>query len=231
MRMIIRICLILVLAGAIVRAQNSSVFFPSTGGAGTSAEVIALWTGTCNSSSVLGGDGACVAISSTISPLDVAAAGVRLSGADGVLTFLGLGNGNDESLFLDLDNEAANAVAIGTTTGVTTINLNAISNLRVGPSDSSLSTFGFSTRSDGFLRFSSSSNGVSGTFDIGLARAAAGVLRVSDGSSGFGRIAVSNATPTAANDACTAQSLWADANFVYVCTASGAIKRVAIATW
>lgn len=46
-----------------------------------------------------------------------------------------------------------------------------------------------------------------------------------------GRLLYTAATPTAASDACTAGTLWADASYVYVCTASGAIKRVAISTW
>jgi hypothetical protein len=40
-----------------------------------------------------------------------------------------------------------------------------------------------------------------------------------------------NGTPTTAADACTPKTLWADANFVYVCVASGDIRRAAIATW
>lgn len=51
--------------------------------------------------------------------IDLDPAGVRLSGADGVLTILGLGNGNDENLTLDFDNAAANIVAIASGTGVT----------------------------------------------------------------------------------------------------------------
>ena len=55
------------------------------------------------------------------SSLDLDAAGVRLTGADGVLTALGLGNGNDEDLTFDFDNAAANFVAIASGTGVTHI--------------------------------------------------------------------------------------------------------------
>lgn len=51
--------------------------------------------------------------------VDLAADGVRLSAADGVLTILGRGNGADESLTIDLDNAGANTVGIGTGTGVT----------------------------------------------------------------------------------------------------------------
>ena len=47
----------------------------------------------------------------------IEAAGVRFTAADGVLTLLGLGNGNDESLTIDLDNAAANAIALASGTG------------------------------------------------------------------------------------------------------------------
>jgi hypothetical protein len=73
--------------------------------------------------------------------------------------------------------------------------------------------------------------GINATKDVGIKRVAAGVVKVSNGSTGFGRLALDNATPANAAEACTAQSIWADASYVYVCTASGAIKRAAIATW
>ncbi|KKL54313.1 hypothetical protein LCGC14_2266660, partial [marine sediment metagenome] len=50
--------------------------------------------------------------------LDVA--GVKLSGADGVLTILGLGNGNDLNLIYDLDNHAV-ATTVGVSSGAATI--------------------------------------------------------------------------------------------------------------
>ncbi|MBX4191856.1 MAG: hypothetical protein KW804_03590, partial [Candidatus Doudnabacteria bacterium] len=57
---------------------------------------------------------------------DLAAAGVRFAGADGVLTLLGLGDGNDENLTIDLDNAAANNVTVASGTGVTNINFTSI---------------------------------------------------------------------------------------------------------
>lgn len=66
------------------------------------------------------------------------------------------------------------------------------------------------------------------TKDIGLSRGAAGVLKVTDGASGLGKIAVSQSTPTASSDACTAGALWADASYIYSCTTSGTIKRAAL---
>jgi hypothetical protein len=74
---------------------------------------------------------------------------------------------------------------------------------------------------------------VAGASDTGLSRVAAGVVGVGTGAAGSvaGRIALDNSTPANAAVACTAQSVWADASFIYVCTASGAVKRVAIAAW
>lgn len=53
-------------------------------------------------------------------------AGVRATGADGVLTVLGLGNGADENLTIDLDNAGANAIAIGSGTGAALVDLSGI---------------------------------------------------------------------------------------------------------
>jgi hypothetical protein len=80
------------------------------------------------------------------------------------------------------------------------------------------------------LRFSST-GAQSGTKDLGLARAAAGYLKVTDGSTGLGKIVVSQTTPAASTDACTAGALWADASYVYACTSSGVIKRATLATF
>ena len=57
---------------------------------------------------------------------DLAAAGVRMTGADGVLTLLGLGNGNDEALAIDFDNGSANVVGISSSTAVTDLDLGTI---------------------------------------------------------------------------------------------------------
>jgi len=69
------------------------------------------------------GTGACVfADSPTLTTLvDIETAGVRLSAADGVATFLGRGNGNDESLTIDLDNAAANTMTFASGTGATQV--------------------------------------------------------------------------------------------------------------
>ena len=74
----------------------------------------------------------------------------------------------------------------------------------------------------------SSTTSFAGSKDIGLRRAAAGYLKVTDGSSGLGKIVVSQSTPAASTDACTAGGFWADATYAYFCTASGTIKRVTL---
>jgi len=57
--------------------------------------------------------------------IELATDGVRLSAADGVLTMLGIGNGNDENLTWDFDNGTANSVVVGTGTGVNLISFAA----------------------------------------------------------------------------------------------------------
>ena len=58
--------------------------------------------------------------------VSLGAAGVDASAADGVLTLLGLGNGNDENLTIDFDNAAANTVAVATGTSVNNITFGGI---------------------------------------------------------------------------------------------------------
>jgi len=62
----------------------------------------------------------------SIGNLDVGASGVRLSGdGDGAITFLGLGDGNDENLIWNFD-DTANEVVITTGTGVSTTTFSSI---------------------------------------------------------------------------------------------------------
>lgn len=80
------------------------------------------------------------------------------------------------------------------------------------------------------LRWSSGSTGTSG-FDSGLKRAGAGYIAVTDGSTGLGKIVVSQATPSASTDAGTAGAIWADATYVYVQTGASTVKRIALTTF
>ena len=63
---------------------------------------------------------------SNISNIDIATAGVRLSGSDGILTLLGLGNGNDENLVIDFDNATANEINFSSSTGVTVLDFGTL---------------------------------------------------------------------------------------------------------
>lgn len=67
---------------------------------------------------------------------DLLDTGVRFTATDGILTLLGLGNGNDENLTLDLDNGTANTVDFGSGTGVTAAHWGTI-----GLSSNASSTF------------------------------------------------------------------------------------------
>ena len=80
------------------------------------------------------------------------------------------------------------------------------------------------------IKFSNSTSNMT-TQDAGLSRLASGVVKVNDGSTGFGKLAVSNSTPTGSTDAGTAQTIWADANYVYVQTGASTIKRIALTTF
>jgi hypothetical protein len=82
----------------------------------------------------------------------------------------------------------------------------------------------------GVLQWSPNTDPSNSSADVKLTRAAAGVLSVG-AASGLGRIALVQSTPTTATDACTAGSIWTDADYIYVCTATGVIKRTAIAGW
>ncbi len=56
----------------------------------------------------------------TTPQIDLVATGVRATAADGVLTLLGIGNGNDENLTIDFDNATADTVTIASGTSVAT---------------------------------------------------------------------------------------------------------------
>jgi len=93
----------------------------------------------------------------------------------------------------------------------------------------------------------SSTVGPSGSPDLALSRASAGTLLVEDGSGNardvqartgtFGTSVVTPvvqltlATPTTSGDTCTAGTFWADASYLYVCTATNTIKRAALSAF
>lgn len=87
-----------------------------------------------------------------------------------------------------------------------------------------------SLRSDTQILWAAVTNATAGR-DLGLARDAAGRLRVSDGSTGLGQIMIASSTPASAAATGAAGTIVWDASYIYVCTAANTWKRVAIATW
>ena len=91
--------------------------------------------------------------------------------------------------------------------------------------------------SAGKVRFRDTASVFGGTADTGLARNAAGILEINNGTAGTYRdlrvrsIFITQSTPAASSDTCTAGALWADATYIYACTASGTIKRATLATF
>ncbi len=71
--------------------------------------------------------------------------------------------------------------------------------------------------------------------DIGLTRSAAGVVKVTNGSSGDGTISgqhrLVGTAPASASATGTAGDIRYDADYIYVCTATNTWKRAALATW
>jgi hypothetical protein len=104
----------------IYRLDGTAVTDFGGGGSANCAELAADHsdeTGTCG--------GVVLSNSPTfVDDFDLAAAGVRVSAADGVLTLLGLGDGNDENLTIDFDNAAANTITVASGTGVTQVTWN-----------------------------------------------------------------------------------------------------------
>jgi len=86
------------------------------------------------------------------SDLTLNAAGVKLTGdADGAITFLGLGDGSDEDMTINLD-DVANEITISSSTGVTLVDLDGALDLEVSGADITLAEAGVKlTGSDGDL--------------------------------------------------------------------------------
>lgn len=70
-----------------------------------------------------------------------------------------------------------------------------------------------------------------GNQDVGIGRVAAGELKITDGSTGLGKIIVGGSTPASASATGTQGTITWDADYIYICTATNTWKRVAIATW
>ena len=116
-------------AGTVTNMESIRISTPGSGGTITNARGLYIqdFTGVgstisraidVNDNFIVGPDGSTLSVSNYI---DIAPAGVRAAGADGVLTLLGLGNGNDENLTIDFDNAAANEINIASGTGVSVL--------------------------------------------------------------------------------------------------------------
>lgn len=68
--------------------------------------------------------------------------------------------------------------------------INTVTNYRVNANEVLLSASALNVRSNYSVNWSNDANGAFGTKDIGLARSAAGVLKITDGSTGFGNATV-----------------------------------------
>lgn len=95
-------------------------------------------------------------------------------------------------------------------------------------------------RGDGYTAFYSTGRvywtGTSHAYDsadTGISRCAAGVVCIGNGTQGddSARLALDHSTPANSSASCVAHSIWADANYVYVCTATNTIKRAALSTF
>lgn len=83
----------------------------------------------------------------------------------------------------------------------------------------------------GFVFRFSGTAAFGGTPDLGLARDAAGRLKVTDGSTGLGSIMIAGSTPASASATCAAGTITWDASYFYTCVATDTWRRVAHATW
>ena len=117
----------------------------------------------------------------TASPLNIGTNGVKISGdGDGAITFLGLGDGSDEDLTLNLD-DTADTVAVSSSTGVTNINFGAIK--AVLPEGS---------RTAVALQFGTGNEGISAITSSGRLGLSAGGLNSALVVSGLGALLPSN---------------------------------------
>lgn len=94
-----------------------------------------------------------------------------------------------------------------------------------------INTASLALASDVPLTFQDGTSIFAGTPDLGLARDAAGRLRVSNGSTGLGQIMIGSSTPSSASATGAAGTITWDATYIYICTAANAWRRVAHATW
>jgi hypothetical protein len=97
-----------------------------------------------------------------------------------------------------------------------------------------LNSGGVSLNNAAQLNFSSTGS-ANTSIDTGLTRSAAGVVKVTNGSTGDGTISgqlrAVGAAPATTGATGAAGDIRYDANYIYICTATNTWKRAAIATW
>ena len=95
----------------------------------------------------------------------------------------------------------------------------------------------------GAIGFSTAVSFVSNIYGAKISEASAGVLQIGTSSNNAlgslnltnltasGTVTLSTLTTPADNATCTAGTIWVDTGFIYVCTASGTVKRATLATF
>jgi hypothetical protein len=108
-----------------------------------------------------------------------------------------------------------------TSDGENRLSLDSLCNLNLGSQTS--------------LRWTSNGTDPNISPDIGLIRSAAGVVKVTNGSSGDGTISAQHrlvgTAPATASSTGTAGDVRYDTDYVYICTATNTWKRAALTTW
>jgi hypothetical protein len=118
------------------------------------------------------------ALTTTSTSIDIATDGVRLTGSDGRLTMLGIGNGFDEDLTCDFDT-TTNMIACSTSTSVSTLDFSQNIKLRAAGGAASIPGFAFSGDPDtGVYNVTTDTVGLSGGNSLGLSVDAAGIEKL-----------------------------------------------------
>lgn len=124
----------------IIRLPNAEYIYAEADAAGTDISVIGVDSSEVVQIAASGASGVTITPDTTItgdltvtgSDLTLGAAGVKLTGdGDGAITFLGLGDGSDEDLIINLD-DTANTAVISSSTGVDTVSISAMNLVTTG---------------------------------------------------------------------------------------------------
>jgi len=123
-----------------IRLPNAGYIYSEADATGTDISVIGVDSGEVVQIGASGASGVTITPNTTItgdltvtgSDISLGAAGVKLTGdGDGALTILGLGDGSDEDLTINLD-DTANTAVVSSSTGVTKIDYGSIGSATTG---------------------------------------------------------------------------------------------------